>query len=173
MKWEELEVYRPLKKEELKPVFKDFTKIFADNFSQYGFKLIGRKLIKQSNDLFHIIHIDTRGSWSGISDSFKTEISITTIYDLDTFIKNYELTGTKKIEDLIPKLRNYYRITEEYKLLADFLIRKIIEHILPYFEKYDSSEKILSDRNKFKIGDTFEFTEKNENLILFCELINL
>ena len=55
MNWEDLKVYRPLKKEELKTAYKDFTKIIAGNLLVDGYKLKGRKLIKQSNDLFHII----------------------------------------------------------------------------------------------------------------------
>ncbi len=172
MNWEYLKVYRPLKKEELKTAYKDFTKIIADNLLVDGFELKGRKLIKQSNDLFHIIHLDTRGSWMGTSDSFKTEISICSVYDTDTFILNYELTAAKKIEDLVPKIRNYSRITQEYPLLADFLTRKIRESILPYFSQYKSSRDVLNQLTKFKLDNTAEITERNSNLILYCELAN-
>ncbi|TCD29071.1 hypothetical protein EZ456_02610 [Pedobacter psychrodurus] len=172
MNWEDLKVYTPLKKERLKTAYKDLTKIIADNLSADGFKLKGRKLIKQSNDLFHIIHLDTRGSWMGTSDGFKTEISICSIYDADTFILNYELTASKKIEDLIAKIRNYYRITQEYPLLADFLTRKIRESILPYFSQYKSSRDVLNNLTKFKLDNITEITERNANLILYCELAN-
>lgn len=172
MNWEDLKVYRPLKKEDLKTAYKDFTKIIADNLRADGFELKGRKLIKQSNDLFHIIHIDTRGSWTGISNSFRTEISICSIYDTDTFILNYELTASKKIEDLIPKIRDYYRITQEYPLLADFLARKIRESVLPYFSQYKSSRDILNNLTKFKLDNVSEITERNSNLVLYCELAN-
>jgi hypothetical protein len=172
MNWEDLKVYRPLKKESLKTSYKDFTKIIADNLRADGFELKGRKLIKQSNDLFHIIHLDTRGSWMGISDSFKTEISICSIYDTDTFILNYELTASKKIEDIIPKIKDYYRITQEYPLLADFLTRKIREYILPYFSQYESSRDVLHNLTKFKLDNISEITERNSNLILYCELAN-
>jgi hypothetical protein len=172
MKWEDLKVYRPLKKEELKTAYKDFTKIIADNLFEDGFEQKGRKIIKQSDDLFYIIHLDTRGSWMGTSDSFKTEISICSVYDTDTFILNYELTASKKIEDLVPKIRNYYRITQEYELLADFLIRKIRENILPYFSQYKSSEDILKKLSNFKLDNLTEITERNSNLILYCELAN-
>jgi hypothetical protein len=169
MKWEELKVYRPLTKEELKPAFKDFTKIIADNLKPFGFSLVGRKLIARSNDLLQIIHIDTRGSWTGISDYFKTEIALVAVSDKSHFFRGFELTGSKRIEDIITGIRDYYRITKEYALLADFLTRKIIDVILPYFDKYNSSEKILSDRNSFKLGN---LVEKNDNLILFCDLQN-
>ena len=39
MNWEDLKVYRPLKKEELKTAYKDFTKIVAENLLQDGFEL--------------------------------------------------------------------------------------------------------------------------------------
>lgn len=172
MNWEDLKVYRPLKKEDLKTAYKDFTKIIADNLLVDGFQLKGRKLIKQSNDLFHIIHLDTRGSWKGTSDSFKTEISICSVYDTDTFILNYELTASKKIEDIVPKIRNYYRITQEYPLLANFLIRKIRESILPYFSQFNSSKDVLKQLTKFRVDNTTEISERNSNLILYCELAN-
>jgi hypothetical protein len=171
-RWEELTVYRPLTKEELKPAYKDLTKIVADNLSHFGFKLYGRKLIRLSTDLFHIIHLDTRGSWTGLGDTFEIEIAIVTVCDTDTFLRNFELTGSRKILDLIPKLRNHYRITQEYKLLADFLTRKIIEFVLPYFDRYSSSKQILADRKNFKIDKMTALTERNGNLILFSELLN-
>jgi hypothetical protein len=172
MNWEDLKVYRPLPKEDLKAAYKDFTKIVSENLLLYGFETRGRKLIKLSNDLFHIVHLDTRGSWMGVSDSFKTEISIGTIYDTDTFVLNYELTGSKRIEEIIPKIRNYYRITEEYKLLADFITRKIRESIIPYFSQFQMSKDVLSNRGMFKIDNMSEITERNSNLILYCELAN-
>ena len=172
MNWEDLTVYRPLKKEDLKSAYKDFSKIVADHLLQNGFEVRGRKLIKQSGDLFHIIHLDTRGSWMGISEYFKTEISICSIYDIDTFILNYELTASKKIEDLVPKIRNYSRITQEYPLLADFLTRKIREYILPYLSHYQTSKDVLSNRKKFKFDSLTDIMERNSNLILYCELTN-
>lgn len=168
-RWEELTVYRPLTKEQLKPAYKEFTKIIADNLSHFGFKLHGRKLIKLSNDLFHVIHLDTRGSWTGLGDSFKIEIALVPVCDTDVFIRNYELTGAKEIKDIIPKLRDYYRITQEYKLLADFITRKLIDFVLPYLDKYDSTKNVLADTGKFKFDNV---SERNQNLILFSELLN-
>ena len=172
MKWEDLKVYNPLKKEDIKIAYKDFTKIIANNLKSEGFELKGRKLIKQSNDLFHIIHLDTRGSWMGTSDSFKTEISICSVHDTEIFILNYELSASRKIESLVPKIRNYYRISQEYILLAEYLTRKIKEYILPYFSKYKSSKDIISSKTKFKIDDISENIERNSNLVLYCELAN-
>lgn len=169
MKWEDLKVYKPLTKEELKPAFKDFTSIVASNLKPFGFSLNGRKLIARSNDLLHIIHLDTRGSWSGINETYNTEIGIIAVSDKASIVRGFELTGCKKIEDIITGIRDHYRITREYPLLAEFITRKIVENILPYFDKYDRSEKILSNRDAFKLGRSIE---RNECLILFCELQN-
>jgi len=76
------------------------------------------------------------------------------------------------IQNLIPKIKNYYRITEEYALLADFLVRKIRESILPYFSQFRNSKDILNCPVQFKLDNLSEMTERNENLILYCELAN-
>jgi hypothetical protein len=169
MRWEELKVYRPLTKEELKPAFKDFTRIIADNLKSFGYSLHGRKLIALSNDLLQIIHLDTRGSWAGVSEYFKTEISLVAVSDKSPFIRGFELTGSKKIEDIVLGIRDNYRITQEYALLADFLTRKIIERVIPYFDMFDSSKKVLNDRKSFRLDDK---VQRNDNLILFSELQN-
>jgi hypothetical protein len=169
MRWEDLKVYRPLTKKEMKPAFKDFTKIIANNLKPFGFALHGRKLIALSDDLLQIIHLDTRGSWAGVSEYFKTEISLVAVSDKSPFVRGFGLTGSKQIENIVVGIRDNYRITQEYPLLADFLTRKIVESILPYFDKYDKSKKVLHDPKSFRLGD---MVERNDNLILFCELQN-
>ena len=169
MKWEDLKVYRPLSKQELKPAYRDFTQIVAANLKPFGFHLVGRKLIMLSNDLFHIVHLDTRGSWSGITEYFKTDISLVAVCDKSPFIRKVEYGGGKKIEDLVLGIRDHYRITKEYPLLANFLTEKIIENVLPYFDKYDTSIKVLANRQHFQFDS---YRNEYENLILFCELQN-
>lgn len=62
-----------------------------------------------------------------------------------------------------PKLKNYYQITKELNLFAEYLSRKIIEIILPYFDKYLSSKDVLKEG--IKLGGT-------KNLEQFCRLTN-
>lgn len=169
MKWEELKVYKPLTKEELKPAFKDFTKSIANDLKSFGFTLHGRKLIRPSADLLQIIHLDTRGSWAGVNEFFETEISLACMSDKSPFIRGLELTGRKKLEEIAIGIRNHYRITQEHRLLADFLVRQIHEKIIPYFVKYNSSKEVLEDHSSFKLD---QLNRRNENLILFCELQN-
>jgi len=169
MKWEDLKVYHPLTKEELKPAFKDFIKIISDNLSTFGFFLRERKLIRVSNDLLQIIHVDTRGSWTGINEFYKIEIALVGVCDKSPFTRGRELTGSKRIEDIVKNIRDNYRITKEYPLLADFITRKIIEFVIPYFEKYSHSIRVLNDRKSFRPDD---LSQRNENLIFFSELQN-
>ena len=162
MKWEDLKVYRPLTKEELKPAFKDFTKIIADNLGHFGFELKGRKIQRIVNDVLQTIHIDTRGSWTGINENYKIEISVAPLCN-NLFIDG-ELSGTKRIEDLIPKIRNHYRVTQEYKLLADFITRQIIDKVLNYFDQFNSTQKIIQNPEQFPTGD---MGQKNDAVIIF------
>jgi hypothetical protein len=167
MTWEDLKVYRPLTKEELKPAFKDFTKIIAENLGHFGFKLKGRKIQRIANDVLQTIHIDTRGSWTGISDNYKIEVSVAPL--CNNFFINGELSGTKRIEDLIPKIRNHSRITQEYKLLADFMTRQIIDKVLDYFDLFNSTQKIIQNPEQFPTGD---MGQRNEGVIIFSALKN-
>jgi hypothetical protein len=169
MKWEELKVYEPLTKEELKPAFKAFTAIVADNLKPFGFTQHGRKIIALSKDLLHIIHIDTRGSWFGVNEYFKTEISLCAVSDKLPVIRKIEPTGGKGIEEIAVGIRDSYRMTKEYELLADFLSRKIVETVMPYFAKYDDSLKILNDLSPFVTGAG---RTGNDSLVLHCELQN-
>jgi len=172
MKWEELKVYKPLTKEELKVAKKEIEKIISVNLGLYGFKKYGRKLIRIADDIFHIIHLDMRGSWMGASNDLKTEIALVSIYDTDVFIDGFELTASRKIENIVPKIRNYYQITKEYELFADFISRNLVEYVLPYFDRHKNSKEILSKTNNFKIDNVSEIIERNGNLILYCELAN-
>ncbi|WP_290845345.1 hypothetical protein [Flavobacterium sp.] len=159
MNWEDLKYYKPIEKAELAKAKKTIENVIAANLAPFGFQKFGRKLIRKSNDVIHLIHLDSRGSWSGSSNSMKTEFAVISIYDTDILVKNYEPISGSRIEDLAPKLKNYYQITQEFELFADYLSKKIIEIIVPYFDKYRSSEDVLAK------GITFGATK---NLMQLC-----
>ena len=163
MIWEDLKFYKPIEKAELSEAKKSIENIIAERLASHGFKKLGKKLIRKSNDLIHIIHLDTRGSWMGSSKSLKIEIAIVSIFDTDILVDNFEPISGSYIQDLEPKLKNYYQITKEYNLFAEFLSRKIIDIVLPYFDKYSNSKDVL--KNGINIGET-------KNLKLFCDLTN-
>lgn len=161
MNWEDLKFYKPLEKDELSNAKKSIETIVAEKLMPFGFRKFGRKLIRKSNDLIHIIHLDSRGSWHGSSNTLKTEFAIVSIFDTDILVENFEPISSSYIQDLEPKLKNHYQITKEFNLFAEYLSRKIIEIILPHFDEYLNSSDII--KKGIKIGET-------KNLKLFCEL---
>nr|WP_294789193.1 DUF4304 domain-containing protein [uncultured Flavobacterium sp.] len=163
MNWEDLKFYKPLEKAELANAKKSIEIIVIENLAPFGFSKSGRKLVRKSNDIIHLIHLDSRGSWQGSSNYLKTEFAIVSIFDTDIFVKNYEPISGSYITSLEPKLKNTYQITQEFNLFADYISRKIIEIILPYFDKYMSSKDVLNKGVQF--GET-------KNLKLLCELAN-
>ena len=160
MKWEDLKVYKPIEKTELTNAKKVIESVISNRLEQYGFRKIGKKLIRKSNDLIHLIFLDSRGSWSGTSNSLKIQVAVVSIYDIDILVNNYEPISNTFIEDLKPDLKNYYQITREYELFAQFISTKIEQITLPYFDKYTSSTDII--KKGIKHGIT-------KNLIDLCE----
>tara|TARA_R100000541_G_scaffold42384_1_gene49678 strand:+ start:154 stop:732 length:579 start_codon:yes stop_codon:yes gene_type:complete len=161
MNWEELKFYKPLEKTELTEAKKSLEAIVTEKLTPYGFKKSGRKLIRKSNDLIHLIHLDSRGSWQGTSNRLKIEFAIVSIFDTDILVENFEPISSSYIQDLDPNLKNYYQITKEFTLFGQYISRKIIEIILPYFDQYLHSSDVLKKGIEF--GET-------KNLKHFCAL---
>ncbi|RAV97799.1 hypothetical protein [Pseudochryseolinea flava] len=167
MKWEDLKVYTPLAKEELKNAFKAFTKSIADNLAPLGFRLNGRMIQRISQDVIQTIHIDTRGSWTGVSEHYTIAISIMPY--CNTIFIHDELSGIVNIEEIVPNIRNHTRITLEHPLLADFITRQIVAYVLPYFEQYRSTLEIAQNLRQFPTGN---FSKRNEAVVIFTALKN-
>ncbi len=175
-KWEDLEIYKKLPKSEIKTAYQNFIKIIACNLKTHGFVKRGRKLYRVSNDLVEIIDIDTRGSWLGLSNHFKIKICLMPLCWPD-LSKEYYTVGGVDIEKIIPNIKNHYRITCEYELLADYFTRKIVKHVLPYFKHFNSTEKVVRRIEFFnpkKILDLGLQADSNKlsYLILFSEIKN-
>ncbi len=171
MKWEDLKVYKPIEKTELTNAKKLIDSVVSNKLEKYGFRKIGKKLIRKSDDLIHLIFLDSRGSWIGASNSLKIQVAVVSIYDVDVLVNNFEPISNTFIEDLKPDLKNYYQITQEYELFAEFISNKIEEIILPFFDKYNSSTDVL--QKGIKLGITknlLELCEKSKNIIFTEEL---
>jgi len=171
MAWEDLKAYRPLKKEDLKLAFKDLTNIIGMNLKEYGFERKDRKLYRLSYDLLEVIEIDYRGNWTGQNEYFKTNIGLIPLC-WPGLVKDYYLVASKEIKEIDSSIKNHYRLTEEYNLLADYLTRKIVSNVLPYFNKYNSTEKVLKHYKDFKYKSVCGGNDINKSnfLILFSEL---
>lgn len=61
MNWEDLKFYKPLEKSELSEAKKSIENIIAERLAPFGFRKVGRKLIRKSDDIIHLIHLDSRG----------------------------------------------------------------------------------------------------------------
>ena len=169
MRWEDLTVCRPLGNDALKPAFRDFTQIVARNLRPFGFTLRGRKLVAISNDLIHVIHIDTRNSWSGPDSAFKLHFEIAAVSDKSPFIRKFEPWGRMRLDDSVPRILQFPRVTQEYPLLVASMTEVLISDILPRFDRYDRSSKILEHKSDFATSDPLQ---NHEGLILHCELQN-
>jgi len=149
MKWEDLKVYKPLSKESLKPSFQEFVKLIGHKLEPHGFKNKGRKLLRLTNDLIEVIDLDYRGSWSGQNEYFETNLGLVP-YGWLALVNEYYPIARREIKELDQSLKNHYRLTQEYELLADYLYRAIVKSGLPYFDKYNSTEKIVKRTADFK-----------------------
>ena len=118
MKWEDLKVYKPIEKSELTNAKKVIESVISNRLEQYGFRKIGKKLIRKSNDLIHVIFLDSRGCWSGGSTSLKIQVAVVSIYDVDLLVNNYEPISNTFIQNLNPNLKNDYKMTGDSELFA-------------------------------------------------------
>ncbi|WP_417213199.1 hypothetical protein [Bizionia sp.] len=169
--FEKIKVFKSLPKEQWKPAYNELNKIIGANLKEYGFKKKGRKHYRLTNDLLEIIDIDNRGSWTGAKDNMKIRVGLVP-YCWEGLTNEYYLVGSKKIEEIDKSIRKHFRISQEYLILADYLSERIINNILPFFNKYNSTEKIINQPYNFPYyskrgGDDIH---KSQFLILFSEL---
>lgn len=171
LKFEQIKVFKSLPKEQWKPAYNELNKIIATNLKEYGFKKKGRKHYRLTNDLLEIIDVDNRGNWTGSSNDLEIRIGLVP-YCWQGLTDEYYLVGSKRLEEIDKTIRKHFKISEEYLLLADYLSERIIENILPFFDKYNSTEKITSQPYIFpyfsKCGGNDIY--KSQLLILFSEL---
>ena len=169
--FEKIKVFKSLPKEQWKPAYNELNKIISANLKEYGFKKKGRKHYRLTNDLLEVIDVDNRGSWSGAKDDMEIRIGLVP-YCWKGLANEYYLVSSKRIEEIDKTIRNHFRISKEYLILADYLSERIINNVLPFFEKYNSTEKIVNQPYIFpyhtKCGGNDIWN--SHYLILFSEL---
>ncbi len=169
--FEKIKVFKSLPKEQWKPAYNELNKIIGLKLKECGFKKKGRKHYRLTNDLLEVIDIDNRGSWTGAKDDIEIRIGLVP-YCWEGLTNEYYLVGSKKIEEIDKSIRKHFRISQEYLILADYLYDRIINNILPFFDKYNSTEKIINQPYTFpyysKCGGDDIY--KSQFLILFSEL---
>ena len=169
--FEKIKVFKSLPKEQWKSAYNELNKIIGLNLKDYGFKKKGRKHYRLTNDLLEVIDIDNRGSWSGVKDDIEIRIGIVP-YCWEGLTNEYYLVGSKKIEEIDKTIRKHFRISQEYLLLADYISERIINNVFPFFDKYNSTKKIINQPYIFPYqSSNFTFdTYNSQYLILFSEL---
>lgn len=169
--FEKIKVFKSLPKQEWKSAFNELNKVIGVNLKGYGFKKKGRKHYRLTNDLLEVIDVDNRGSWSGAKNDIEIRIGLIP-FCWQGLTEEYYLVGSKRIEQVDTSIRKHFKISEEYLLLADYLSQRIIKNVFPFFEKYNSTEKITSQPYTFpyysKCGGNDIY--KSQFLILFSEL---
>ena len=169
--FEKIKVFKNLPKEQWKSAYNELNKIIALNLKEYGFKKKGRKHFRLTNDLLEIIDIDNRGSWQGSTDEIKIRIGLVP-FCWEGLTNEYYLVGSKKIEEIDKSIRSHFRISQEYLILADYISERLINNILPYFDKYNSTKKIITNYKNFPydLSHLALDSYNNHKLILFSEL---
>ncbi|SDY06593.1 protein of unknown function [Lutibacter oricola] len=169
--FEKIKVFKNLPKDQWKTAYKELNQIIAENLEEFGFKKKGRKHYRLTNDLLEVIDVDNRGSWLGATNSIEIRIGLVP-YCWEGLINEYHLVGSKRIDEIDKSIRKHFRISQEYKLLADYLSKRIISKILPFFDKYNSTDKILREPSIFPYFTKNGGIEiyNSQFLILFSEL---
>jgi len=169
--FEQIKVFKSLPKEQWKPAYNALNKSIGLKLKEYGFKKKDRKHYRLTNDLLEVIDIDNRGSWSGAKEDIEIRIGLVP-YCWQGLTNEYYLVGSKPIEEIDKTIRNHFRISKEYLILADYLAERIIKNVLPFFEKYNSTKKITSQPYIFPYHTKCGGNDiKNSHLlILFSEL---
>lgn len=169
--FEKIKVFKSLPKEQWKPAYNELNTIIGANLKKHGFKKKGRKHYRLTHDLLEVIDVDNRGSWSGSKDDIEIRIGLVP-FCWKGLTDEYYLIGSKSIEEIDKTIRKHFRISKEYLLLADYLSERIINNVLPFFEKYNSTEKIVNQPYIFpyhsKCGGND--IQNSHYLILFSEL---
>ena len=169
--FERIKVFKSLPKEQWKTAYDELNKRIGDNLKEFGFKKKGRKHYRLTNDLLEIIDVDNRGSWTGTKDDIEIRIGLVPCF-WKGLTNEYYLVGSKRIEEIDKSIRKHFRLSQEYLMLADYLSERIVQNVLPFFEKYNSTKKITNQPYIFPTHTTCGGSDiySSHLLILFSEL---
>lgn len=136
--WKKLEVYRPLQAEEISPSFKKFAHYIADGLLKENFKLKESKTVKKfyrfTEDFEQAIYFETLGS----KTDFRIKIAIKPLFS-DPSIPYWILEAF----EISAGFKMTYPLTQEYLLLAGHLTEEISKSLIPFFDSYDSYQKVV------------------------------
>lgn len=136
--WKKLEVYRPLQAEEISPSFKKFAHYIADELLKENFKLKESKTVKKfyrfTEDFEQAIYFETLSSRT----DFRIKIAIKPLFS-DPAIPYWILEAF----EISAGFKMTYPLTQEFLLLAEYLVEETRKSLIPFFDQYDSCQKVV------------------------------
>jgi hypothetical protein len=164
--WKKLEVYRPLLPKEVSGSFKKFAnsllgKLIADNFKLKETNTV-KRFYRFNAHVEQAIYFETLKS----KTDFRIKIAVKPLFSDPGvpywILEAFELSSDFKIS---------YPLTQEYLLLAEHLIEKINKHLLPFFDKYQSFEKIVFQHEELLKHYHMTYGENNPGILPADHLI--
>lgn len=136
--WKKLEVYRPLQAEEISPSFKKFAHYISNELFKENFKLKESKTVKKfyrfSEDFEQAVYFETLSS----KTDFRIKIAIKPLSS-DPVIPYWILEAF----EISAGFKRSYPLTQEYSLLAGHLVEETRKSLIPFFDQYDSYQKVV------------------------------
>lgn len=128
----------------------------------FGFQQRDHRLLRLSHDLLEVIEVNP------FSDPSAIQIRIGLIpICWEGLVYAHPLIGSKKLETIAPEFQ-----PSQKKDGVDYLISFLTGPVLSYFERYNSTKKVLRHINDFEPEKLLPATDSYQFrlLILFCEL---
>lgn len=159
--WEQLKVYHSLDKKNINPTFKKFGNIFKTKLNGYSVEQTGSmlKISKICNELEQAIFIE-----KSLGNSLEVIICLKPV----DFYKPHKFTMIFPValgDILNNHRRNYFPLTKEWEILADYLMERINNEIEDHFEKYNSYRKIIQNRAEIEPEEKRILSNRYELLI--------
>lgn len=163
-KWENLKVYRNIPPDEIPTRFKEFAQLIIAAFDSYGFKLKETKTLKKLyrvNDEFEqSIHFDNSSRWAKNQKDIHIYVCIKPLFsDKEQLYRIFEAFQVDT------SFKMYYPLTQEFKLLAENIIEKIQKHILPFFDRFSTSEQIV--RHCKQLAEYYKIPNTDKAIVNF------
>ena len=171
--WKELKVYRNLEPSEISKSFKSFAHFILDNLQDKSFCITetktSKKIYRITEDIEQAIIFDNSNRWAKNQKDIRIDIAIKSLFSKTPEI-DYLLSSAWEIDK---EFKMFYPLTQEFLLLAEHLTEIINAKLVPFFDKYSTSEKIIANKDFFirettTEGQIWECSLVTENLIYDC-----
>jgi len=142
-KWEDLKIYKNLPPEEIPTRFKEFARFICEKLKPHGFRLkeskTEKRLFRFNGNFEQSIYFDNSSRLKNQKD-VRIYVYIKPLFTDNPLFYRSIFQGF----EVNPDFTMSYPLTKEYMLLADHLAERIEKHVLPFFDKYSTFDKVVS-----------------------------